>query len=76
MEKFSSPLTEVPVGKTEISGPSQLALSYEHLEHFTKDSEVRRDLENRASVILVFYKRSDWFAILDYSALVKSNQWF
>ena len=56
--------------------PNQPAFSYEHIEKFAKDSEVRRDLGNRASVILVFYKRSDWFAILDYSALVKSNQWF
>ena len=28
--------------------PSQLALSYEHIENFTKDLEVRRDLGNRA----------------------------
>ena len=28
--------------------PSQPALSYEHIENFTKDLEVRRDLGNRA----------------------------
>ena len=28
--------------------PSQPSLSYEHIENFTKDLEVRRDLGNRA----------------------------
>ena len=49
--KFSSPLTEILVGKTEISESSQPALSYEHIENFTKDLEVRRDLGNRASPV-------------------------
>ena len=31
--------------------PSQLALSYEHIENFTKDLEVRRDLEKMASPV-------------------------
>ena len=31
--------------------PSQPALKYEHIENFTKDSEVRRDLGNRASPV-------------------------
>ena len=31
--------------------PSQPALSYEHIENFTKDLEVRRDLGNRASPV-------------------------
>ena len=31
--------------------PSQLALSYEHIENFTKDLEVRRVLGNRPSPI-------------------------
>ena len=31
--------------------PSQPALSYEHVENFTKDLEVRRDLGNRASPV-------------------------
>ena len=31
--------------------PSQPALSYEHIENFTKDLEVRRDLGNGASPV-------------------------
>ena len=31
--------------------PSQPALSYEHIENFTKDLEVMRDLGNRASPV-------------------------
>ena len=31
--------------------PSQPALSYEHVENFTKDLEVRRDLGNRVSPV-------------------------
>ena len=31
--------------------PSQPALSYEHIENFTKDLQVRRDLGNRASPV-------------------------
>ena len=31
--------------------PSLPALSYEHIEHFTKDLEVRRDLRHRASPV-------------------------
>ena len=31
--------------------PSQPAISYEHIETFTKDLEVRRDLGNRASPV-------------------------
>ena len=31
--------------------PSQPALSYEHIENFTKDLEVRADLGNRASPV-------------------------
>ena len=31
--------------------PSQPALSFEHIEVFTKDLEVRRDLGNRASPV-------------------------
>ena len=30
---------------------SQLAISYEHVENFTKDLEVRRDLGHRASPV-------------------------
>ena len=31
--------------------PTQAALSYEHIENFTKDLEVRRDLGNRARLV-------------------------
>ena len=31
--------------------PSQPTLSYEHIENFTKDLEVRRDLGTRASAV-------------------------
>ena len=37
--------------KTRERESSQSALSYEHIEHFTKDLEVRRDLGNRASTV-------------------------
>ena len=47
--KISSPLTEIKVGKPKPRKPSQPArLSYEHIENFTKDLEVRRDLGNWA----------------------------
>ena len=42
--KISSPLTEISVGKNEMSGTEPPALSYEHIENFPKDLEVRRDL--------------------------------
>ena len=46
--KISSLLTEISVRKKPKSRePSQAALLYEHIENFTKDLEVRRDLENR-----------------------------
>ena len=48
--KFSSPLTEISVFPTGIS-VSQATLSYEHIENFTKDLKVRRDLGNRASTV-------------------------
>ena len=37
--------------------PSQPALAYEHIENFTKDLEVRRDLEHRASPVNRAYLR-------------------
>ena len=37
--------------------PSQPAHSYEHIENFTKDLEVRRDLGNRASPVMAHMKR-------------------
>ena len=43
-----SPLTDIPVAKTEISGTEPVhSLWYEHIENFTKDLEARRDLGNR-----------------------------
>ena len=48
-DKISSPLTEIPrLEKPRSRQPSQPALSYEHIEVFTKDLEVRRDLGNPA----------------------------
>ena len=50
--KISSPLTEISVGKSQKSRkPCQPALSYEQIENFTKDLEVRRDLGNPASPV-------------------------
>ena len=66
MKKFSSPLTERDL-RNRASSPSRANTD---IENFTKDSEVGRDLGNRASLILVFYKRSDWFAILDYLTII------
>ena len=49
--KISSPLTEIPVGKTEISVTEPARpLIWTH-QSFTKDLEVRRDLGNRASPV-------------------------
>ena len=42
--KISSPLTE-------ISGTEPALLSYEHIENFTKDLEVKRDFGNGASPV-------------------------
>ena len=44
MAKFSAHLPRSPE-------PSQPALSYEHIENFTKDLEVRRDLGKMASPV-------------------------
>lgn len=50
MAQFSSPLTQSPRWKTKISEtePARPLIS-EHIENFTKDVEVRRDLGNRAN---------------------------
>ena len=40
--------------------PSQPALSYEHIENFTKELEVRRDLEHRASPVNRAHLRRPW----------------
>ena len=46
--KFSARLPRSRLEKPRSREPSQPALSYEHIENFTKESEVRRDLGNRA----------------------------
>ena len=51
MAKFSAPLPRSRLEKPRSREPSQPSLSYEHIENFTKDSEVRRDLGNRASPV-------------------------
>ena len=46
--KISSTLTEISVGKTEISETEPARpLIYEHIKNFTKDVAVRQDLGNR-----------------------------
>ena len=44
-------MAKVPARLPRSREPSQPALSYEHIENFTKDLEVRRDLGNRASPV-------------------------
>ena len=51
MAKFSARLPRSRLEKPRSREPSQPALSYEHIENFTKDLEVRRDLGNRASPV-------------------------
>ena len=51
MAKFPAPLSRSRLEKPRSREPSQPALSYEHIENFTKDLEVRRDLGNRASPV-------------------------
>ena len=48
MAKFPARLPRSRLEKPRSREPSQPALSYEHIENFTKDLEVRRDLGNRA----------------------------
>ena len=50
MAKFSCQLTEILVGKTEISVTEPGPLIWTHRK-FTKDLEVRRDFGNRASPV-------------------------
>ena len=47
MAKFPARLPRSRLEKQRSREPSQPALSYEHIENFTKDLEVRRDLGNR-----------------------------
>ena len=51
MAKFPARLPRSRLEKPRSREPSQPALSYEHMENFTKDLEVRRDLGNRASPV-------------------------
>ena len=51
MAKFPARLPRSRLEKLRSREPSQPALSYEHIENFTKDLEVRRDLRNRASPV-------------------------
>ena len=51
MAKFPARLPRSRLEKPRSREPSQPALSYEHIENFTKDLEVRRDLGNRASPV-------------------------
>ena len=51
MAKFPARLPRSRLEKPRSREPSQPALSYERIENFTKDLEVRRDLGNRASPV-------------------------
>ena len=51
MAKFPARLPRSRLEKPRSREPSQPTLSYEHIENFTKNSEVRRDLGNRASPV-------------------------
>ena len=50
MAKFSARLLRSRLEKPRSREPSQPALSCEHIENFTKDLELRRELGNRAHV--------------------------
>ena len=74
MVKFPARLPRSRLEKPRSREPSQAALSYEHIENFTKDLEVRRDLGNRASPAnrahmkrpLVEYKRAHYAGINEF----------
>ena len=51
MGNISSPVTDIPVGKTEIRKPGLSSFSCERIEMFTKEIVVRRDLGIRASPV-------------------------
>ena len=51
MAKFPARSPRSRLEKPRSREPSQPALSYEHIENFTKDLEVRRDLGNRFSPV-------------------------
>ena len=73
--KISSPLTEIPVGKTEISGTEP---SRWHIVNFTQDLEARRDLGNRTHakkplVVYVFAYPSVWDGLFPYGISVNGS---
>ena len=51
MAKFPAHLPRSRLKKLRSRKPSQPALSYEHIENFTKNLKVRQDLGNRASPV-------------------------
>ena len=51
MAKFPARLPRSRLEKPRSQEPIQPALSYEHIENFTKDLQVRRDLGNWASPV-------------------------
>ena len=51
MAKFPARLSRSRFEKPRSRQPSQPALSYKHIENFTKNLEIRRDLGNRASPV-------------------------
>ena len=61
---LSSRLPRSRLEKSRSREPSQPTLSYEHIENFTKDSEVRRDLGNRASPVNRAHMKRPWVANL------------
>ena len=59
--KISGPLTEISVAKTANSiAESARPLKYEHIENFTKNLEVRRDLGKRASPVNRAHVKGGW----------------
>ena len=51
MAKFPARLPRPRLEKPRSREPSQPAVSYEHIENFTKDLEVRQDPGNRANPV-------------------------
>ena len=58
MGKYFIPVTEISVSTTEIS----VTFSYEHIEIFTKEIGVRRDIGNRASSVNRAHMKRPWIA--------------
>ena len=51
MAKFPALFPISQLEKPNSQEPSQPTLSYEHIENFTKDSEIKRDFGNLASPV-------------------------